>query len=229
MLTDTLIRKTKTPAKPTKLADERGLYLLLTPSGGRWWRFKYRYAGKEKLLSLGTYPSKRVPSFPNTESQLALCGTNCNGKTFSHQMPSDPRKSSFAPKRSSTRCIVAHGVRQLARAGLGASRSRNLGRGMYELQRCVAGIEPTAGATASRRHAVVPDDRRQVAGASGTGRTHSYSAPTCSQLAARACFAGEQEHSPLLRQCDRSRCYRGGNRRRLASRRGLLNIAAIRR
>jgi hypothetical protein len=56
MLTDTLIRKTKTPAKPTKLADERGLFLLLAPSGGRWWRSKYRYAGKEKLLSLGTYP-----------------------------------------------------------------------------------------------------------------------------------------------------------------------------
>src|SRR5260370_7333810 len=56
MLTDTLIRKATTPAKPTKLSDERGLYLLLAPSGGRWWRFKYRYAGKEKLLSLGTYP-----------------------------------------------------------------------------------------------------------------------------------------------------------------------------
>jgi integrase len=56
MLTDTLIRKTKTPAKPTKLSDERGLYLLCAPSGGRWWRFKYRYGGKEKLLSLGTYP-----------------------------------------------------------------------------------------------------------------------------------------------------------------------------
>jgi integrase len=56
MLTDTFIRKTKTPTKPTKLSDERGLYLLCAPSGGRWWRFKYRYAGKEKLLSLGTYP-----------------------------------------------------------------------------------------------------------------------------------------------------------------------------
>jgi integrase len=56
MLTDTLIRKAKTPAKPTKLSDERGLYLLCAPSGGRWWRFRYRYAGKEKLLSLGTYP-----------------------------------------------------------------------------------------------------------------------------------------------------------------------------
>jgi integrase len=56
MLTDTFIRKTKTPPKPIKLSDERGLYLLCAPSGGRWWRFKYRYAGKEKLLSLGTYP-----------------------------------------------------------------------------------------------------------------------------------------------------------------------------
>ncbi|MBM3548135.1 MAG: DUF4102 domain-containing protein, partial [Alphaproteobacteria bacterium] len=56
MLTDTLIRKAKPAAKATKLADERGLYLLLTPSGGKWWRLKYRFGGKEKLLSLGTYP-----------------------------------------------------------------------------------------------------------------------------------------------------------------------------
>lgn len=56
MLTDTQIRKAKLPAKPLKLADERGLYLLLTPSGGKWWRFRYQYGGKEKMLSLGTYP-----------------------------------------------------------------------------------------------------------------------------------------------------------------------------
>ncbi|HSI00065.1 MAG TPA: integrase arm-type DNA-binding domain-containing protein [Reyranella sp.] len=56
MLTDTTIRKAKTPTKPTKLADERGMYLFLTPAGGRLWRFKYRFAGKEKLLALGAYP-----------------------------------------------------------------------------------------------------------------------------------------------------------------------------
>jgi integrase len=56
VLTDTLIRKTKKPAKPTKMMDGRGLFLLLAPSGGRWWRFRYNFAGKEKLLSLGTYP-----------------------------------------------------------------------------------------------------------------------------------------------------------------------------
>jgi integrase len=56
MLTDTSIRKAKAPDKLAKLVDERGLYLLLSPTGGRWWRFRYRFGGKEKLLSLGTYP-----------------------------------------------------------------------------------------------------------------------------------------------------------------------------
>ncbi len=55
-LTDTAIRKTKPEAKPRKLFDERGLFLLVSPNGSKWWRFKYRFDGKEKLLSLGVYP-----------------------------------------------------------------------------------------------------------------------------------------------------------------------------
>lgn len=55
-LTDTMIRNAKHGPKPIKLADERGLFLLLQPSGGKLWRLKYRVAGKEKKLSLGTYP-----------------------------------------------------------------------------------------------------------------------------------------------------------------------------
>ena len=54
-LTDTAIRKAKHSEKK-KLFDERGLYLMLTPSGGKWWRFRYKFDGKEKLLSLGVYP-----------------------------------------------------------------------------------------------------------------------------------------------------------------------------
>jgi integrase len=56
MLTDTQVRKAKPGPKPARMYDERGLYLEVTPSGGRWWRFKYRFGGKEKLLSMGTYP-----------------------------------------------------------------------------------------------------------------------------------------------------------------------------
>jgi integrase len=55
-LTDTAIRKAKPEAKQRKLYDERGLFLLISPKGGKWWRFKYQFDGKEKLLSLGTYP-----------------------------------------------------------------------------------------------------------------------------------------------------------------------------
>ena len=55
-LTDTAVRKAKCPTKPAKLSDERGLYLLLTPAGGKLWRLKYRHGGKEKLLALGAYP-----------------------------------------------------------------------------------------------------------------------------------------------------------------------------
>jgi integrase len=55
-LTDTAIRKLKPGNKPIKLFDERGLYLEVSPAGGRWWRWKYRFIGKEKRLSLGVYP-----------------------------------------------------------------------------------------------------------------------------------------------------------------------------
>jgi integrase len=55
-LTDTAIRKAKPAAKPVRLFDGGGLYLEVAPSGGKWWRLKFRYAGKEKRLSLGTYP-----------------------------------------------------------------------------------------------------------------------------------------------------------------------------
>lgn len=55
-LTDIAIRSAKTQDKPLKLFDGGGLFLLVTPAGGKWWRLKYRFGGKEKLLSLGTYP-----------------------------------------------------------------------------------------------------------------------------------------------------------------------------
>ncbi len=55
-LTDTAIRTAKPAIKPRKLFDAGGLYLEVSPTGGKWWRLKYRYNGKEKRLSLGVYP-----------------------------------------------------------------------------------------------------------------------------------------------------------------------------
>jgi len=55
-LTDTAIKKAKRRGKPYKLFDGQGLYLLVKLNGRKAWRFKYRFNGKEKLISLGTYP-----------------------------------------------------------------------------------------------------------------------------------------------------------------------------
>ncbi len=55
-LTDVSIRSAQSAEKPYKLFDAHGLFLLVTPSGGKLWRFKYRFLGVEKLLALGAYP-----------------------------------------------------------------------------------------------------------------------------------------------------------------------------
>jgi integrase len=55
-LNDPQIRKAKSGEKPIKLTDGKGLYLLLTVSGSKLWRFDYRFLGKRKTLALGSYP-----------------------------------------------------------------------------------------------------------------------------------------------------------------------------
>ncbi len=56
LLTDTEIRKSKPTDKAYRLADSKGLFLFITPTGGKLWRFKYRHEGKQKLMALGQYP-----------------------------------------------------------------------------------------------------------------------------------------------------------------------------
>ena len=55
-LTDTAIRRSRPTEKPYKLADGKGLYLLVNPTGSKLWRWKYRHEGKEKLMPFGAYP-----------------------------------------------------------------------------------------------------------------------------------------------------------------------------
>src|SRR5262245_3847320 len=55
-LTDTRIRNAKPKPKPYKLSDGGGLYVLIIPSGARYWRMDYRFGGKRRTLALGVYP-----------------------------------------------------------------------------------------------------------------------------------------------------------------------------
>jgi integrase len=56
-LTDARIRNAKPMAKSYKLSDGGGMYLLVTPGGGRYWRLDYRFVGKRRTLALGVYPT----------------------------------------------------------------------------------------------------------------------------------------------------------------------------
>lgn len=60
-LKDVTIRSAKPKERAYKLADEKGLFLFVKPNGSKSWRFKYRFAGKEKLLSIGLYSEISLP------------------------------------------------------------------------------------------------------------------------------------------------------------------------
>lgn len=78
-LTDTAIKNAKPAAKPVRVFDRDGLYLEVSPGGGKWWRFKYRYAGKEKRLSLGVYPEvdlKKARKRTSDARQLLIDGVD---------------------------------------------------------------------------------------------------------------------------------------------------------
>lgn len=75
-LTDSAVKNAKPKPKPYKLFDGGGMFLLTTPNGGKCWRLKYRFEGKEKLLALGIYPdvSLKDARRRRDEAREALAG-----------------------------------------------------------------------------------------------------------------------------------------------------------
>ncbi len=101
-LTDTAIRNAKPKDRPYKLADEKGLYLLVNSNGGKWWRLKYRFAGKEKLLALGIYGSKKdeVSLKKAREKRDEARGLLTDGKDPSESRREDKRAKAIAAASS---------------------------------------------------------------------------------------------------------------------------------
>ncbi len=56
MITDIGAKNAKPKEKLYRMFDSHGLYLEITPKGGKYWRMKFRFAGKEKRLAFGVYP-----------------------------------------------------------------------------------------------------------------------------------------------------------------------------
>ncbi len=55
-LTDIKAKAAKPEVKAYKLTDGAGMFLLVHPNGSKYWRFQYRYDGKQKMLAIGVYP-----------------------------------------------------------------------------------------------------------------------------------------------------------------------------
>lgn len=68
-LTDIKIKTAKPLEKPYKLSDSGGLYLLVNRNGSKYWRLKYRFAGKEKMLSIGVYPQVTLAEARNQRDE----------------------------------------------------------------------------------------------------------------------------------------------------------------
>lgn len=82
-LSDAKARNAKPRIKPFKIADGAGLFLLVTPSGGKYWRLKYFFGGKEKLLALGVYPEVNLAEARERRAQArkVLAAGNDPGET----------------------------------------------------------------------------------------------------------------------------------------------------
>jgi integrase len=124
-LTDMKVRNAKPRDKAYKLADERGLYLYIKPSGSKSWRLKYRILGKEKTLSIGLYPDVSLSDArnarDNARKQLADKIDPSLAKQVSKRSAKEAAENSFEltaqewfTKRSST-WSPSHGERILRR------------------------------------------------------------------------------------------------------------------
>lgn len=72
MLTDAHIRKIKPLDKKKRYSDEKGLYLEVTPSGGKFWRLKYRFNGRESTLTIGSYPEITLAQARRTRDEARI-------------------------------------------------------------------------------------------------------------------------------------------------------------
>lgn len=82
-LTDIKVKTAKPKDKPYKLADGGGMYLLINTNGSKYWRMKYRFAGKEKMLSIGVYPDVTLADAREKRSEarkLLAAGGDPGGK-----------------------------------------------------------------------------------------------------------------------------------------------------
>ena len=96
----------KVTDKPYKMGDSGGLFLLVTPSGSKWWRFRYRFGGKENWLSLGVYPDVQLDEAREKRDALStLLADGANPSTHV-KMEKAAKKAEKARQLAATRFML---------------------------------------------------------------------------------------------------------------------------
>lgn len=187
-LSDTAVRNAKPTARAYKLPDEKGLFLLIHPNGSKYWRHKYRYLGKEKLLAYGVYPDvslKAARAKRDESRQLLAQGVD----------PSENKKAVRASKMlraSNSFETVAREWFEKHRETWAASHSDKIIRRLEKDVFPWLGARPIAEVTAPEVLAVL----RRIE-SRGTLDTAHRAGGNCSQVFRYAIATGRAERDPI--------------------------------
>ncbi|MGH8125333.1 MAG: tyrosine-type recombinase/integrase, partial [Rhodanobacteraceae bacterium] len=138
-LTDAELRKAKPQGKPFNLYDAHGLYLTVAPSGGKWWRLKFRFAGRERRMGLGSYPEVTLAEArERTNNARALLR---DGRDPSIERQAERRRATMAA--ANTFAVIAAEWME-KRAGKLAASSQEKNAWLLELVASALGSRPIA-------------------------------------------------------------------------------------
>jgi integrase len=179
MLTDAGLRGVKPSDRPQKLSDGGGLYLHVAPNGGKYWRFNYRFNGKQKTLALGVYPD------------VSLAKARERHKEARQKLADDIDPSAEKQSTAKTFEIVARAWHAHWKTG------RSAGYAHYVLKRLEADIFPELGAlpvsgipTSAFREAVQKIEQR------GAGEIARRALQNCGQIMRYAVAHDLATHNP---------------------------------
>jgi integrase len=186
-LIDVVIRNAKPKAKAFRLYDNGGLYLEVSPSGGKWWRLKYRFNGKERRISLGTYPGttlKAARDRRDTERKLLADGID----------PSKNRKTEKSAQATRTANNFEHVAREWFAKFSPSWVPAHAARKIRLFERDIfpwIGQQPIAGITAPELLSVLRRIEKR-----GVSETERRALVACGQVFRYAVASGRAERDP---------------------------------
>jgi len=128
-LTDPILKAAKPQEKPYPLSDGEGLVLQVQPNGAKWWRYRYRFAGKAKMLSLGVYPDVTLKAARTERDRLqGLAHRNVDDRELPFATVRSEGLSQFKPRRRQ---------RQICSLWLSQSGVPNVGLAIVEMKKAL--------------------------------------------------------------------------------------------